>query len=145
MVVMSWKELGLASLNGAFIAICYVLIGVFLSFFLHYLFDHFDDKWKSRPCWYKFLDVSLEISIIAIVAILSARIIDLAPPLFKVRPALDDLVETYISGNFFIFAMFVFMDDLTEKLKFVYTEVFGDNFDRYLDSKGLLNGLLKTN
>ena len=132
MVVMSWNELGLACLNGAFVAICYVLVGVFLSFVLHYLFYSFDDNWRVSPCWYKILDVSLEVSLIAIVAVLSARFFSLAPPLFKVRPILDNLVDSYISGNFLIFAMFIFMDDLTEKIKFLYTEMFGDNFDKYL-------------
>ena len=144
-MMITWKELGLGCLNGAFVAICYVLVGVFLSFVLHYLFNTFDDQWKSTPCWYKFLDVSLEVSIIAIVAVLSARFFTLAPPLFKVRPILDKLIDSYISGNFFIFAMFIFMDDLTQKLKFVYIEVFGDNFDKYLDSTGLLHNFLKTN
>jgi hypothetical protein len=145
MVRMSWKETGLISLNAAFLAIFYTLLGVLISFILHYLFDDFDDKWKQRPAWYKFLDVSLEVTLIAIIAFWSAHLIELAPPLFKVRRILDDLVDTYISGIFYVFAIFVFMDELTEKLKFLYTELFGQHFDKYLDSTGILNSLLKTN
>lgn len=142
MVRMSWKESGLVSLNAAFLAIFYTLLGVLISFVLHYLFDDFDDKWKSRPTWYKVLDVSLEVSLIAIIAFWSVHLIELAPPLFKVRRILDDLVDTYISGIFYVFAIFVFMDDLTEKLKSIFIELFGKSFDLYLGSTGLLNMLL---
>lgn len=142
MVHISWKELGFASLNAAFIALFYVLLGVFLSFVLHYLFDEYDEIWKTRPTWYKFLDVSLEIILLAVSAFVSARFISLAPPLFKVPPHLDDLVDTYISGNFYIFSIFVFMDELTEKLKHIYTGLFGRSFDLYLDSTGVLSSIL---
>jgi hypothetical protein len=145
MILISWKEIWFISLNATFLAVFYVLLGVFLSFVLHYLFDDFDESWKQRPSWYKFLDVSLEISFLAIIAFWSAYVVSLAPPLFKVRPAIDDLVDTYISGNFYLFAIFVFMEELTEKLQFMYIELFGKDFDKYLDSIGLLNALVKTN
>ena len=146
MVRMSGKETAFVTLNAALLAIAYTLLGVFVSFLLYYLFDDFDAEWAKKPMWYQFLDVSLEISFISVIAFWSAHIIELAPPIFHVRKSLDTLVDSYISGIFYVFAVFVFMDGLTDKLKHLYTELFGPHFDKYLPENGVLPLLLtKTN
>ena len=146
MVRMSTKEMWFVTLNAALLAIAYTLLGVLVSFLLYYLFDDFDPEWTKRPVWYHFLDVSLEISFISVIAFWSAHIIEHAPPIFPVRKVLDTLVDSYISGIFYVFAVFVFMDGLTDKLKFLYTELFGPHFDKYLPENGVLPLLItKTN
>ena len=136
---MTRKETGFVTLNAAILAIAYTLLGVIVSFLLYYLFDEFNEKWEKRPLWYKLLDVSLEISILSIIAFWSAHIIEAAPPFFHVRKQLDTLVDSYISGIFYVFAIWVFMDGLTDKLKFIFTELFGQHFDKYLPSNGVLS------
>jgi len=46
------------------------------------------------------------------------------------------LVDGHISGIFFIFAVFVFMDHLTEKLKFVFNKLFSSTFDKLFPQYG---------
>ena len=149
MTRMSYKETWFVTFNAGILAIGYTLLGVVVSFLLYYFFDEFNEEWKKRSWEYKFLDVFLEISLLSIIAFWSAHIIQLAPPFVPVRKALDVLVDSYISGIFFIFAVFVFMDGLTDKLKFIFTELFGEHFDKYLPSNGLLSYFfppnLKTN
>lgn len=139
MVRMSWKETGFVTLNSALLAICYTLLGVLVSFVLYYLFDEYDKAWEKRPLWYQLLDVFLEISLLSVIAFWSAHVIEIAPPIFPVRKALDTLVDSYISGIFYVFAVFLFMDGLTVKLKFLFNEYFGEHFDKYLPPNGILS------
>lgn len=137
MVRMNWAETSFVTLNAAFLAIFYTLLGVLVSYVLYHLFDSFDDNWKEERSWgFKIADVSLEISILSIIAFWSAHIIELAPPFFPVRKELDTLVDGYISGIFYIFAIFVFMDELTEKLKFMFNGLFAAPFAKYFPQHG---------
>jgi len=127
-VKMSYDETWRVTANAAALAIFYTLLGVLISFVLYHVFDEYDDNWKKRSSMFQVADVSLEISILSVIAFWSAHMIELAPPLFYVRKSLDVLVDGYISGIFYIFAVFIFMDDLTEKLKFLYNSYFGKHF-----------------
>jgi hypothetical protein len=50
--------------------------------------------------------------------------------MFAVNKVLDREVDTYISGLFFAFAMFLFLGDLTEKIKYIYEQFLKTNFVR---------------
>ena len=125
---MNYAEIWRVTANAAALAIFYTLLGVLISFVLYHVFDEYDDAWKKRSTAFQLADVSLEISILSIIAFWSAHIIELAPPLFYVRKTLDILVDGYISGIFYIFAVFIFMDDLTSKLKHLYNGSLGKQF-----------------
>ena len=131
MVYMTGKEIAFVSLNAVILAIFYTLFGLFISFVLHYLFDEFDEKWKERSIYYQIGDVSTEIALLAIVSFWSAHVIEWAPPFFPVRKVLDTLVDEYISGIFFIFAVFIFMNHFTDKLKYLFEKKVGPHFDKF--------------
>lgn len=134
---MNWRETGLITLNAAILAVFYTLLGVLLSYVMYHLFDSFDEKWKEeRSLAFQLTDVSLEISILSIVAFWSAHIIEIAPPFFYVRKELDTLVDGYISGIFYIFAIFIFMDELTDKLKYLFRKLFENYFEKYFPQYG---------
>ena len=134
---MNWRETGLITLNAAILAVFYTLLGVLLSYIMYHMFDSFDDKWKEeRSLAFQLTDVSLEISILSIVAFWSAHIIEIAPPFFYVRKELDTLVDGYISGIFYIFAIFIFMDELTDKLKYLFSQMFNTYFEKYFPQHG---------
>jgi len=137
MVHMNWTEIGFVTLNSAILAVFYTLLGVFVSYILYHLFDSFDDTWKEdRSMLFKLTDVSLEVSILSIIAFWSAHIIEIAPPFFPVRKELDTLVDGYISGIFYIFAIFIFMEELTDKLKYLFHEIFNTPFSKYFPQHG---------
>jgi hypothetical protein len=137
MVRMNFKETTFVSLNSILLAIFYTLLGVLVSFILYHLFDSFDDTWKEdRNTLFQLTDVSLEIGILSVIAFWSAHIIDLAPPFFPVRKKLDSLVDGYISGIFYVFAIFVFMDELTSKLKYLFEKLFGRHFGKLFPAYG---------
>ena len=130
------KEKFFISMNAAFLAIFYTLLGVFISYILYYLFDEYDEKWEKRSINYKLLDVSVEISLISIIAFWSSQLIEISPPIFPVRKELDLLVDGFISGIFYIFAVFLFMDSLTGKLKYLFHELFEVHFSNIFPKHG---------
>jgi hypothetical protein len=93
---------------------------------LYYFFDDHDEIWeKERSTLYQVGMVGLEIVVIAIVAFWSYFIIRDAPPLFPVSKHLDVFVDSYISGIFFAYAMFLFLDNLSSKIQFLYHKFLG--------------------
>jgi hypothetical protein len=134
MVAMSAREIAFVSLNAIILALFYTVFGLFISFVLYYLFDEFDEKWKERSIFYQLADVSTEIALLAIISFWSAHVIEWAPPFFPVRKLLDTLVDDYISGIFFIFAVFIFMNQFTDKLKFLFEMKVGPHFDKVFGS-----------
>ena len=132
------SEIVFMSLNASLLAILYTIFGAFISYVFYHIFDEFDEKWKKRPELYKFADVTVEIIVIALASFWSSNIIQQLPPLFKVKKVLDVMVDSYISGIFFIFAMFLFLDDLTDKLKFLHHEYLGEHLQIILPQHGHL-------
>lgn len=133
---MSWKEAFYVTINASILAIFYTIFGALISYIFYHIFDEFDDDWKGRSVQYKLLDVSVEIVIIAIIAFWSAQYIELLPPFMRVRKELDTMVDGYISGIFFIFAIFLFIDELTEKLKYLHHEYLGEHVGKILPQHG---------
>jgi len=138
---VSFTEGVYVTLNAGILAVLYTAIGVFLSFVMYYLFDDFDSSWKERSEQYKLLDISVEIIIIAITVLWSSYYIELLPPLFPIRKPLETLFDTYILGTFFLFAVFIFLDSLTEKLKYVNEFYLAKHFSKYFPLHGsILDG-----
>jgi H+/Cl- antiporter ClcA len=135
---LTTTEIIFMSLNASVLAILYTIFGAFISYLFYHIFDDFDEKWKKRSELYKFADVLIEIVAIALAAFWSSQIIQELPPFFKVKKALDIMVDSYISGIFFIFAMFLFLDELTEKLKFLHDEYLGGHLSKILPQHGHL-------
>ena len=141
MVEILRREIAFASINVIILAIFYTLFGVLLSFVLHYLFEECNDKWKSRSTVYQLTDVSTEISMLALISFWVSHIIELAPPVFPVRKSVDILVDQYVSGIFFIFAVFVFMEDLTSKLKYIVKKNLGKHFEKMFPTQSFISKL----
>lgn len=133
---MSWKEAVAVTINASLLAIVYTLFGALISYLFYYIFDEFDDKWKKRSELYKFTDVTVEVIIIANIAFWSAFYIEKFQPFVPVRKELDTLVDGYISGIFFIFAIFLFIDQLTEKLKYLNNDYLGEHAETLLPQYG---------
>jgi hypothetical protein len=141
MIPMTLDEIFRLTFNSTIVALIYTALGALVSFMLYYIFDEYNDEWKEKPSFYKFLDVTLEISILALVSFWSSYIIITLPPILFVRQALDSLTDNYSSNLFYIFAVFIFLDDLTEKLKHLYNDVLGPVFDKIFPQYGSITDL----
>lgn len=118
------------------LALLYTTIGILTSFSLHYLFDEFDDEWKKHSTVYHLTDVTLEISILATVSFWSSVVITYFEPLLPVTKAFDSLIDNYVSSTFFLFAIFVFMDDLSAKLQHINHKHLAPIFDEIFPMHG---------
>ena len=133
---MSWTEVVGVTINASILAIMYTVFGALISYIFYHIFDEFNDEWKKRSELYKITEVTIELIIIANIAFWSAQYIELLPPFMRVRKELDRLVDGYISGLFFIFAIFLFIDQLTEKLKYLYHDYLEEHAGRIFPQYG---------
>jgi hypothetical protein len=121
--------------NAAILAIIHTAYGAFISYVLYYLFDEFDDAWKARSTLYQVTDVSVEIMLIAIFGYWASEITLLIPAFFPTSKENELSVDIWVSGIFFVIALFLFLDELTEKLKFIQNKffegLFSDIFPKY--------------
>jgi hypothetical protein len=124
--------------NAAILAVIHTVFGVFVSFLLYYLFDEFDESWQKRSNLYKITDVSVEIMLIATLGYWASDATLLLSPIFPVSKAKEIAVDSWVSGVFFVVALFLFLDGLTEKLKYLQNTFFEDTFSRWLPQYGSL-------
>lgn len=133
--------------NIAIFSVFYTLAGALLSYVLYYLFDVYNDKnkeWEEKGLSYQLFDVSVEIAIIGIVAFWLVYFINVSAPIIPVRKGLEDFVDSYTAGLFFMFAMFIFLGDLTNKLKYIFDTFLGSYFDFLFPAEGsILDGTLR--
>jgi hypothetical protein len=134
----SFYEVLAVTLNASILAVMYTIFGGLVSYVFYHVFDEFDENWKKKSLFFKIADVTIEISIVAIIAFWSSRFTERLPAFFPVRKELDRLVDGYISGIFYIFAIFLFMDQLTDKLKYLHEENLGTHFEKLLPQHGSL-------
>lgn len=138
-------NISLVSLNIGLLAVFYTLIGGLVSFVIYYLFeDHSDDWEKKRPLWYQLLDVVLELTFVGLVGFWFTYNIKEYPPLVPMSRSMDALVDTYVSAIFFGYSMFIFLDDLTKKIKHLYNVALKNSFERILPNGILIYLLRKT-
>jgi hypothetical protein len=122
--------------NAIILALFYTVFGALISYIFYNIFDEYDEAWEKKSNFFKFTDVILEISIIAIMGLWSYRIIDNLPPFFSVNKNLDSMVDEYMSGIFFTYAMFLFLDELANKIRFLHEEHLGPHFKKLIPQHG---------
>ena len=125
-------------------SIFYTIAGAFLSYILYYLFDEFNETWETRGLGYQLFDVSAEVSIIGVVAFWLVYFINVSAPIIPVKKGLEDFVDSYTAGLFFMFAIFIFLGDLSKKLTYIFDTFVGSHFDRVFPAEGsMLDGTLR--
>jgi len=113
------------TVNLVAIAVFYVFLGGLLSWSMWMMFPDFDEEWKKQSIAYKTLDVSAEISVIIIVAFWTTYVIHSYIPILPVTSALEGYIESFGGQMIFVYAVFVFLSNLDDKLKDVYHSAFG--------------------
>jgi hypothetical protein len=112
------------TLNLVFVAIFYTFLGAALSWILSHAVPEFDEEWKKAPLWYQSLDVAAEMSIIVVIAFWVTYLVHMWIPILPISPALEHYVESFGGQMVFIYAVFVFMDILDDKLLVVFKKIF---------------------
>jgi hypothetical protein len=113
------------TVNLVFIAIFYVFLGGLLSWCLWRIFPEYGPEWEKQSNLYQFLDVSAEISIIVIIAFWTTYMVHSFIPVLPVTTALEGYLESFGGQMIFVYAVFVFLDTLDDKLKHVFHDFLG--------------------
>lgn len=113
------------TINLICIAIFYVFFGAFVSKCMSMLFPPFDDEWKKQSNLYQMADVSIEISLLVIVAFWLTYIVNVYVPIMPVSSGLESYIESFGGQTVFVYAVFIFMGTLDDKLKEVFSDIFG--------------------
>ena len=146
---IKYHELLGGSLNIFVLSTFYTIIGVVLSVFLFHVFDDCDDTWKSETLIYQLGDIFLELGIIGAVAFWTTRLINGYAPIFSISLKLDHQIDNYVSGIFFAFAMFLFLGELSLKIKYLYQTYISQQIIRFIPENWsvmkMLFGTVKTN
>ena len=120
------------TMNIMILALFYTLIGLLLSVLLYHLFDDCDKEWKAEHLAYQVGDIGLELGIIGSVAFWMTQIMRGWAPIFPITKTLDLQIDTYVSGLFFAYAMFLFLEQLSEKVKFLYKQYIHSHIVRFI-------------
>ena len=112
------------SVNLIFVAIFYVFFGAAVSYGLSKVFPAYDEEWKKSSVMYQVLDVATEMSIITIAAFWLTYFVNTNIPILPVTSALEHYVESFGGQAVFLYAVFIFMDTLDDKLIWLFREIF---------------------
>ena len=134
--------------NIVIFSIMYAMAGGLLSFILYYLFDTYkppeSTEWETKGLVFQITDIALEIAIIGLVAFWLVYFINTSTPIIPIRRGLEDFVDSYTSGLFFMFAIFIFLDDFSNKMKYVFNHFLGHIFDKIFPAEGsIIDGTLR--
>ena len=112
------------TMNLVFVAIFYVFTGATVSYGLSKLFPAYDEEWKKSSFAYQAIDVAAEMSIITIVAFWLTYFVNSSIPILPVSSALEHYVESFGGPAVFLYAVFIFMETLDDKLIWLFREIF---------------------
>ena len=113
------------SANLAIIAVLYLFMGATISYIFKNVFPKHDTAWESWPRWMQILDISAEMSLIVVTAFWITYLARYLIPIIPVRPSLEHLIESSGGQVAFLYAVFVFLEVLDDKLIWVYKDIFG--------------------
>jgi hypothetical protein len=95
-------------------------LGFFVSYAIGLLFPDFTDEWKREPAWIQWSDVIAEISLLVIAAFWVTYLVRFIIPIVPLKPALEQYIEQYGSNFMFLYAIFIYFDDLSDKMLFLF-------------------------
>jgi hypothetical protein len=112
------------TLNIAIIAVFYLFLGASISYLLRQVVPAYDTTWERWPRWKQILDVSIEMVLIVVSAFWVTYFARYVIPVIPVKASLEYLIEQFGGQVSFLYAIFVFLEVLDDKLIFIYKDIF---------------------
>jgi hypothetical protein len=113
------------SANIAIVSVIYLFVGATVSYVLKNTFPRHSADWESWPRWKQILDISVEMMVIVIISFWLTYFARYIIPIIHVRHSLEHLIESTGVQIAFLYAVFVFLEVLDDKLIWVYKDIFG--------------------
>ena len=123
------------TLNLIIITIVYFVCAGSTAALIRAVFSRFSEEWKGLGLVQQVGDVSLELSFLVVISFWVTYAIHFWVPILPVNPGLEHFIELYGGRLVFIYAVFLFVRDLDDKLLFVYDRITGDEHDRQKSKK----------
>jgi hypothetical protein len=115
------------TVNLVCIAIFYMFLGVLLSWCLWYVFPKYGPEWEKQNNIYQLIDVSVEVSIIVVSTFWITYMVHSIIPVLPITRDLESYIESFGGQIIFVYAVFVFLEGLDDKLRHVYHDFLGTN------------------
>ena len=113
------------TLNLSFIGVIYVVLAGVVASLTRVMFSRFNETWTNGTFGYQLVDVSLELSLLVVLSFWITYFVHFLVPVLPVPTRLEQFIELYGGRMVFTYAVFLFADDLKEKLLFVYNRFTG--------------------
>ncbi len=111
-------------LNLAFMTVFYLFLGAGVSYAFANVAPKFDDEWKKQPSWYRVADVTLELVLIVILAFWISYLTRILIPVVPLSPRLETYVESFGVQLAFLYAIFIFLETLDDKMIHAFQDIF---------------------
>ena len=108
------------TINLVILGLLNAALGFFVSYGIGLLFPDFTDEWKKEPAWIQWSDVIAEVSLLVIAAFWVTYLVRFIIPVVPLKPSLEHYIEEYGSNFMFLYAIFIFFNDLSDKLLFLF-------------------------
>jgi len=108
------------TVNLVVVGLLYAALGFLVSYGIGLFFPDYTEEWKKEAMWLRVADVITEVSLLVVAAFWVTYLVRFVIPVIPLKPALEHYVEQY-GGNFmFLYAIFIFFDDLGKKFIFLF-------------------------
>jgi hypothetical protein len=108
------------TINLILLSIFYVVIGFLVSYLIGLFFPDYTEEWKKEPLWLRAADVTAEVSLLVVASFWVTYFARLVIPVIPLKPSLEHYLEQYAGNTMFVYAIFIFFDDLSDKLIFLF-------------------------
>jgi hypothetical protein len=108
------------TINLILLSIFYVVIGFLVSYLIGLFFPDYSEEWKKEPFWLRAADVIAEVSLLVVASFWVTYFARLVIPVIPLKPSLEHYLEQYAGNTMFVYAIFIFFDDLSDKLIFLF-------------------------
>lgn len=133
--------------NIAIVCILYTFMGALMSYVFYYLFDEYDPsnkkttKWEKTGIAYQLTDICLEIALISTSSFWIVFFMNEYFPIIPVRTAFAPYIDTYATGLFFMYTIFMFVESFGNKLMYIFNTNVSPYFDYFFPQEGSLVNL----
>lgn len=108
------------TINLIVLSIFYVIIGFLVSYGIGLFFPDYTEEWKKEPLWLRLADVTAEVSLLVVASFWVTYFARFVIPVIPLKPSLEHYLEQYAGNTMFIYAIFIFFNDLSDKLIYLF-------------------------
>lgn len=108
------------TINLIVLGVFYVVLGFYVSYGIGLFFPDYTEEWKKEPLWLRVADVTAEVSILVVASFWVTYFARFVIPVIPLKASLENYLEQYAGNTMFVYAIFIFFNDLSDKLIYLF-------------------------